>query len=40
MNDYGKYHYTITQEMVDETKSAIAKKNYNKPPEDITLIEE
>jgi len=40
MNDYGKYQYTITQEMVDEAKSYIAKKGYKKPSEDLTLIEE
>jgi len=40
VDDYGKYRYTITQEMVDETKASIAKKNYQKPSEDITLIDE
>ena len=40
VDDYGKYHYTITQQMVDETKSYIAKKQYKKPAEDITLIED
>jgi hypothetical protein len=40
VNDYGKYHYTITQEMVDATKVYIATKNYPKPAEDLTLIEE
>jgi hypothetical protein len=40
VSDYGKYRYTVTQEMVDETKSDIAKKQYPKPSEDLTLIEE
>ena len=40
VNDYGKYRYNITQEMVDETKSSIAEKKYKQPSEDITLIEE
>jgi hypothetical protein len=40
VNDYGKYRYSITQEMVDETKSYIAGKNYKKPAEDLALIEE
>jgi len=40
VNDYGKYHYTITQSMADETKLAIAEKNYPQPSEDLTLIEE
>ena len=40
MNDYGKYNYKITQEMVDETKASIAAKNYKKPSEDISLVEE
>jgi len=40
VKDYGTYHYKITQEMVDETKAYIAGKNYKKPDEDITLIED
>jgi hypothetical protein len=40
MNDYGEYHYTITQEMVDTVKAYIASKKHPKPSEDITLIEE
>ena len=40
VNDYRKYHYTITQQMVDDTKSYIANKKYKKPAEDITLIED
>ncbi len=40
VNDYGKYPYTVTQEMVDETRSYIAQKKYRKPSEDLTLTEE
>ncbi|KKL17404.1 hypothetical protein LCGC14_2485920, partial [marine sediment metagenome] len=40
VNDYRKYHYTITQQMVDDVKSYIAKKQYKKPAVDITSIEE
>ncbi len=40
VNDYGKYRYTITQDMVDETRAAIAAKKYPQPREDITLVEE
>ncbi len=40
VNDYRKYNFQITQEMVDDTKSYIAKKNYPKPEEDITLVED
>jgi len=40
VNDYGKYHFTITQQMVDETKAYIARKNYPKPATDLTLIED
>lgn len=40
VNDYGKFRYKITQEMVDETKAYIAKKQYKKPDTDITLIED
>jgi hypothetical protein len=40
LDDYGKYNYTITQDMVDETRSYIAKKKYRKPSVDLTLIEE
>ena len=40
VNDYRKYHYTITQQMVDDTKSYIANKKYKKPAKDITLIED
>ncbi len=40
VKDYRTYNYKITQQMVDETKAYIAKKNYKKPTEDITLIED
>jgi len=40
VKDYGQYHYTITQEMVDDVRSYVAEKNYEKPSEDITLIED
>jgi len=40
VSDYRKYHYKITQQMIDETKSYIAKKKYRKPAVDITLIED
>jgi thiol-disulfide isomerase/thioredoxin len=40
VKDYGSYEYTITQQMVDETKSSIANQAYKKPNEDITLIED
>ncbi|MHC4740939.1 MAG: M60 family metallopeptidase [Planctomycetota bacterium] len=40
VKDYRAYHYNVTQKMVDDTKSYIAKKGYEKPAEDITLIED
>jgi len=40
VNDYGKYNYQITPALVAETKAYIAKKNYPKPAEDLTLIED
>jgi len=40
VNDYRKYHFKITQQMVDDTKSYIASKKYKKPAVDITLIED
>lgn len=40
LNDYGKYDYTITQEIVDETKAYIASKKYKKPTTDITTVVE
>jgi hypothetical protein len=40
VKDYREYHFTITQKMVDETKAYITEKNYRKPADDITLIED
>jgi hypothetical protein len=40
VKDYGEHKYAITQQVVDESKSYIAKKGYNKPTEDITQIED
>jgi hypothetical protein len=40
VNDYGRYRFTVTQEMVDETKSSVAARKFKKPSEDLTLIEE
>jgi len=40
VRDYGTYHFKITQQMVDDVKSYIAKQGYQKPDEDITLIED
>ncbi len=40
VKDYRTYRYHITQEMVDETKSYIAAREYRKPTQDITLIED
>ena len=40
VNDYGKYHFTITQQMVDDVKSHVAQKKYPKPADDLTLVAE
>jgi hypothetical protein len=40
VNDYGKYDYTITQQMVDDAKAYIAQKKYKQPAADITLLQE
>lgn len=40
IGDYGNYRFTITQQMLDDTKAYIAKKRYPKPVEDITRIED
>jgi hypothetical protein len=40
INDYGKFNFTITRQMVDETKAYIAGKGYKKPAVDITTIED
>ena len=39
VKDYRTYNYEITQAMVDETKAYVAAKGYEKPSEDLTLIE-
>ena len=39
VQDYGKYRYRITPELVEETKAYIARKKYRKPSTDLTLIE-
>jgi len=40
VSDYGRFHFSITQQVVDDTKAAIAAKAYPKPSEDLTLIED
>ena len=40
LNDYRKYKYDITQEMVDETIEYIKNKRYPKPKDDIALVED
>jgi hypothetical protein len=40
VNDYGKYRYNLTQEMVDDVRSHIAQKKYEKPAADVTLLQE
>jgi hypothetical protein len=40
VDDYRKYRFTITREMVDDAKAYIAKQGYKKPGEDITLVED
>lgn len=40
IEDYSNYHFTITQEMVEEIKAYIASKNYPKPESDISLVED
>jgi len=40
VNDYRKYHFKITQKMVDDTRSYVAGKKYRKPSVDITLVED
>ena len=39
LNDYGRYHFIITQEMVDEVISHLDKLKLPKPEEDLTLLE-
>jgi hypothetical protein len=40
VNDYHKYRFTITPQMVDETKACTAKRQYPKPTMDIAAIED
>jgi hypothetical protein len=40
VNDYCIFRFNITQELVNETRAYVAAKNYPKPEEDLTLIEE
>ena len=40
VSDYGRSQYAITQQMVDETKSYIASKQYEKPTVDVTTVED
>ncbi len=40
VDDYRKYRFTITREMVDDAKAYIAKQGFKKPAEDITLVED
>lgn len=38
-NDYGKFRFEVTREMVDGVKAKIAAKNYPKPAADLTRVE-
>ncbi len=38
LKDYRNYRFVVTPEMVDEIRSYIARKNYKKPAEDLTLL--
>ncbi len=40
LKDYRNYHFKITKEMADGTRSYIAGKKYKKPKTDITLLED
>ncbi len=40
LKDYRNYHFVVTEEMVAETKAYIAKKNYPKPSQDLTLLKD
>jgi len=40
LKDYRNYHFVVTEEMVAETKTYIAKKNYPKPAQDLTLLKD
>ena len=37
---WNRFRFSITQQVVDDTKAAIAAKAYPKPSEDITMIED
>ena len=38
LKDYRNYRFVVTPEMVDETRAYIARKNYRKPVEDLSLL--
>ena len=40
MDDYGKYNYKMTQEMVDACKATIKAMNFPKPTVDISRLED
>ena len=40
LNDYGKYNYIMTQEMVDSAKQEIKEMNVPKPTQDLTTYED
>ncbi len=40
IGDYGKYHYKMTQKMVDDCKAAIAAMKLPKPTVDVTIFED
>jgi hypothetical protein len=40
LNDYRKYKYAITQEMVNETIEYVKSKGYQKSEDDMTLVED
>ena len=40
LKDYRNYHFVVTAGMVAETKAYIAKKNYPKPSQDLTLLKD
>ena len=40
VTDYGKYEFNVTQAMVDDVRQYVATKGYDKPPHDLTLIED
>ncbi len=40
LNDYAKYNFKITPQMIEETKAYIAAKKYPKPTVDLTTLED